>query len=113
MWVAIWWAMAGVAVNILNRYAPAHVYGSLEQLINPLLVLLSWLVAYPLCQLLHLSLRVDEGLTRILISMIGALAFWRVVIYDTVSGDRIAPDTTVALTCVLSLLLMLRFPKSS
>ncbi len=113
VWVAVWWAMVGIAVYILNRYAPAHVHGSLEQLVNPLLVLLSWLIAYPICLLLHLSLRLDEGFARIIISMTGSLAFWRVAIYDSVAVDGNAFDTTLALTFALSLLLTVRPSKVS
>ncbi len=109
VWVAVWWPMVGIAVNILNRYAPAHIHGSLEQIVNPLLAMLSWLVAYPLCLLLRLSLRLDEGLIRIVISITGTLTFWRVVIYDTVAESKTTFDVAmVFLTFTLSLLLMVR-----
>lgn len=108
IWVLVWWAMASGMVKLLNDSAPTYDFSSLEHLINPLLILLSWLVAYPLCLLLRLSVRMEEGLIAILISMIGALAFWRVVIFDSVAAKGGEPTAILALTCVLSLLLILR-----
>lgn len=108
VWAAIWLAMAGGGVKILNRYPPADVYYSLEQFVNPMLALLSWLVAYPLCLLLDLSLQINEELTRIFISMTGTLAFWRIIIYDNVAGDGITHTTSMGLTFVLCLLLTVR-----
>jgi hypothetical protein len=72
VWVAVWWIMVVIAVNILNCYVPANINGSLTQFINLLLVMFSWLIAYPLCLLLRLAIRVDEGLTQTIISMTGA-----------------------------------------
>lgn len=111
IWVIIWWVSGGGGLLLLNRYAPADVYYSLEHFINPMVALFSWFLAYPLCLLIHRSIRSVEGFSRIFVSMVGSLALWRIIIYSNLAEDEITRMTTLALTFVSCPLLMARRQK--